>query len=149
MEGVQVKLDTYVVSTGKSHMTFTRATSPLERDAPSKVTVSRRHIFTGLGEALGMKTVRTGDPSFDERMVVRTKDAARVRGTIDETVRARILAMPASVTLRVDGRTAKVTWRGKEKESRTLDTALGLAAAVSKNTVPRQFVTGSPASEAL
>jgi len=132
VEGVPVRVDTFVVSTGKSHVTYTRVVSRPGNDVPAKITVSRRHFLTGFGESLGMKTVRTGDPSFDERMVVRARDPEAVRRVIDASVRARILELRPSVTVRIQDQTAKITWRGAEKDPRTLDAACRLAAAISR-----------------
>src|SRR5262245_44686886 len=44
VDGVQVKLDTFVVSTGKSHAVFTRVRSPLARPFPGKLALARRSL---------------------------------------------------------------------------------------------------------
>src|SRR5262249_37330715 len=46
VQGVPLRLDTYVVSTGKSHVTFTRARCELERPVSAKLTISPRTVFT-------------------------------------------------------------------------------------------------------
>jgi hypothetical protein len=65
-------------------------------------------------------------------MVVRARDPEVVRRVIDASVRARILELRPSVTVRIQDQTAKITWRGAEKDPRTLDSACRLAAAISR-----------------
>jgi hypothetical protein len=132
VEGVPVRLDTYVVSTGKTTVRFTRVTSRLEREVEDRISICRRSIFTGLGERFGRKTLRTSDPAFDRRMAARSRNPGRALRTIDEDFRTRLLEIQRRVQVKVDGASAVVTWHGGEKDPRTLDAACRLAAALSR-----------------
>jgi hypothetical protein len=74
-----VTLDTYVVSTGKTTMVFTRMRAPYVNPGGFRFTVYRKSIFTGLGKMLGMQDIEIGDEPFDQDFVVKGTDEARVR----------------------------------------------------------------------
>jgi hypothetical protein len=133
IEGLPIRFDTYVVSSGKQTVHYTRVASSLDRDAPAKISIAPRSPFTGFGERLGFSTVRTGDPGFDARMAVRSKDEGAARRMVDEDVRARSLEIGRRIQVKVDGRTAKVSWRGREKDPGALDAAGRLIAALRRS----------------
>lgn len=133
IEGESIRFDTYVVSSGKHSVVFTRVSSNLERDAPAKVSIAPRSFFTAIGERLGFSTVRTGDAAFDARMAVRSRNDALARRAVDEDVRARALEIGRRIQVKVGGRTVKVAWRGREKDPTTLDAAGRLIAALRRS----------------
>jgi hypothetical protein len=51
---------------------------------------------------------------------------------VDENVRARALEIARRIQAKVDGRTAKVAWRAREKDPQTLDAAGRLVAALAR-----------------
>lgn len=132
VEGAPVKLDTYVVSSGKHSVTFTRVSCTLLEAPRAKIRVGRRSFLTAIAERFGWKTVAMGDPVFDRTMAVRSKDADSARRTLDERVRARLLEIPKRVEVKIDGPSAKITWRGAEKEAIVLDAACSTAAALAR-----------------
>jgi hypothetical protein len=132
IDGVPFRLDTYVVSTGHSHTTFTRATSPLERPVAAKLTISPRTFLTAIGAAFGLKSIRTGDSAFDARMSLRSNAPREALALVDETVRSRLRALDRRASLVVDGKEAKVKWQGAEKDAAVLDAACELVSAVAR-----------------
>jgi hypothetical protein len=132
VQGVPFHLDTYVVSTGKSHVTFTRATCALEGQAAANCTITPRTIFTGFGEALGVKSIRTGDPAFDAKLSLRSKDPRGALALVDETVRSRLRALDRRASLVVAGKEAKLRWNGAEKDPAVLDAACEIVSAVAR-----------------
>lgn len=132
VEGVPFRLDTYVVSTGKSQTTFTRATCSLERPLAGRLSISPRTVFTAVGEALGRETLRTGDAGFDARASVRSKTPREALALVDETVRSRWRALDRRASLVVDGKEAKLRWHGAEKDAAVLDAACGLLCAIAR-----------------
>lgn len=133
IEGVPIRFDTYVVSSGKHSVVYTRVASSLDRDAPAKISIAPRSSFTSIAETFGFPTVSTGDRGFDARMAVRSKSDAAARRAVDEDVRARALEVARRIQVKVDGRTAKVAWRGREKDPSTLDAAGRLIAALRRS----------------
>jgi hypothetical protein len=80
-----VTLDVYVVSTGKTHQTFTRLRAPYVNPDGFRFTVRRRNLFDGIGSLLGLQDVSIGHAAFDEAFVVKATDEPQVR---------RLLRMP-------------------------------------------------------
>ena len=64
-----VTIDTYTVSTGKTHMTFTRFRAPYVNADGFRFKIYRRSFFSGMGKALGMQDVEIGEPQFDEAFI--------------------------------------------------------------------------------
>jgi len=77
--GWTLTLDTYVVSTGKVILTFTRMRAPYANPDGFRFTVYRKSIFSGLGKLLGMQDIEIGDPPFDEGFIVKATDEPAVR----------------------------------------------------------------------
>ena len=96
-----VTLDTYVVSTGKSTITFTRLRAPFVNRDGFRFTITRAGIFNPVARAFGFQDVEVGDAAFDEAFVVKTNDEPRVRTFLaDPDLRAK-LALQPKLTLSV------------------------------------------------
>ena len=90
-----VTLDTHTVSTGKSHITYTRMRAPYVNPEGLRFTVYRKGMFSELGKLLGMQDIEVGDPEFDEAFIVKGTDESRVRELLaDPEVRTLMLAQP-------------------------------------------------------
>jgi hypothetical protein len=90
-----ITLDTYTVSTGHSHMTYTRMRAPYVNPEGFRFTVYRKGLLTGLGKLLGMQDIEIGDSEFDEAFVIKGTDESRVRDLFgDRTVRTLVQAQP-------------------------------------------------------
>ena len=133
VEGVPIRLDTYVVSTGHAHVTYTRVQSRLPRPVHARVCVTPRTVFTGLGERLGRETIRTSDPTFDRAMAVRSKSRETALGAVDDAVRSRTLGIGRKVSMQVEGENLKIWWQGGESSPEILDAASRLAAALARS----------------
>ena len=90
-----VTLDTYVVSTGKSAITYTRMRAPYVNPDGFQFTIYRRGIFSDIGKWLGMQDVNIGDPQFDEAFIIKGNDEAKLRRLLaDARLRELISAQP-------------------------------------------------------
>ncbi|HJK91764.1 MAG TPA: hypothetical protein RMH26_13605, partial [Polyangiaceae bacterium LLY-WYZ-15_(1-7)] len=70
-----VRVDTYVVSTGKSSTTYTRARAAFPVGAGPVFRVYQQGMLASIGKALGTQDVTLGgDPAFDERFMVKCDD---------------------------------------------------------------------------
>jgi hypothetical protein len=132
LEGVAFRLDTFTVSTGKTQVTYTRVKSQLERRFPGKLLATRRTFLTPIGEAVGWKSIRTGDRSFDDRMVVRSKASEATLRALDDEVRLRLGALARSVNLQVADREVKVWWRNAERDPQALEAGCRLVATLAR-----------------
>ncbi|MEZ6194574.1 MAG: hypothetical protein R3F20_02435 [Planctomycetota bacterium] len=88
--GVPVVLDSYVVSHGKSSTTYSRASAPAP--TPHRLEVSRSHLFTAVGRALGMQDHLIGDEVYDEAFTIKGDDPEWVAAILDEPLRRAHLA---------------------------------------------------------
>lgn len=77
-----VTLDTYTVSTGKSHVTYTRMRAPYVNPDGFRFTIYRRGLFTGIAKFLGMQDVEMGEEHFDEAFVIKTNEEGRLRSLL-------------------------------------------------------------------
>src|SRR5215203_1488486 len=73
-----VTLDTYTVTTGHAHFTYTRMRAPYVNPDGLRFTVYRRSFFSELGKLLGMQDIEVGDPDFDEAFIVKGTDEFKV-----------------------------------------------------------------------
>ncbi len=88
--GRDVLVDHYTVSTGKSAQVFTRLRAAVPHAGALRLRVYPKHIFSGIGKALGFQDVPTGDADFDERFVVKANDERLARAWLTASVRAAI-----------------------------------------------------------
>ena len=63
----KVILDTYVVSTGQTTVTYTRAQAPYVARNDFTLRVTRRNIFTRIAELFGFCGLRVGDQEFERK----------------------------------------------------------------------------------
>ena len=96
-----VTLDTFVVSTGKSTIVFTRMRAPYVNRDGFRFTITRAGVFSPVARVLGFQDVEIGDAAFDKAFVVKTNDEPRVRTFLaDADLRAK-LALQPTLTLSV------------------------------------------------
>jgi hypothetical protein len=90
-----VTLDTYTVSSGHSHITFTRMRAPYVNPEGFRFTVYRKGFFSDLGKLLGMQDIEIGDAEFDEAFIIKGNDEIRVRDLFaNAKIRQLFLAQP-------------------------------------------------------
>ena len=86
-------LDTYVVSTGKTTMVFTRMRAPYVNPDGFRFTVYRKGLFSGIGKFFGMQDLEVGYPEFDDAFIIKGTDEGRVSQLFaNEKLRALISA---------------------------------------------------------
>lgn len=90
-----VTLDTYVVSTGKSTVTFTRMRAPYVNPDGFRFTVYQKGIFSEIAKWFGMQDVGVGYPEFDQAYVIKSNDEQKLRRLFsNENIRRLISAQP-------------------------------------------------------
>jgi hypothetical protein len=90
-----VTLDTHVVSSGKSHVEYTRMRAPYVNGDGFRFTIYRRGLFSNLGKWLGGQDIEIFDPEFDEAFIIKGTDEDKVRGLLlNSRLRALISAQP-------------------------------------------------------
>jgi len=91
-----ITLDTYVVSTGHSHVTFTRIRAPFVCRDGFRFAIYRKGLFSALGKRLGMQDIEVGHSlGFDEDFIIKGNDESKVRSLFaNPEIRALIEAQP-------------------------------------------------------
>jgi hypothetical protein len=90
-----ITLDTYTVSSGHSHVTYTRMRAPYVNPDGFRFTIYRKSLFSGLGKLLGMQDIEIGDQEFDEAFIIKGTDDFRVQKLFgDRKIRQLIHAQP-------------------------------------------------------
>lgn len=75
-----ITLDTYTVSSGHSHVTYTRMRAPFVSRDGFRFRIYRKGFFSGLGKALGMQDIEVGHSlHFDEDFIIQGNDESKVR----------------------------------------------------------------------
>lgn len=88
-------LDPYVVSTGKSTITYTRMRAPYVNPDGFRFTIYRKGIFTDIGKWLGMQDVTVGYEDFDRDFVIQGNDEQKLRRLFSsQKLRDLIAAQP-------------------------------------------------------
>lgn len=73
-------LDTYTISTGHSHVVYTRMRAPFVSRDGFRFLIYRKGFFSGLGKALGMQDIEVGQSlHFDEDFIIKGNDEHKVR----------------------------------------------------------------------
>ena len=90
-----VTLDTYTVSSGHSHVTYTRMRAPYVNPESFRFTIYRKGFVSDLGKILGMQDIEVGDPEFDEAFIIKGNDEGKVCGLFaDPKIRKMIQYQP-------------------------------------------------------
>jgi hypothetical protein len=75
-----ITLDTYTVSTGHSHQTFTRMRAPFVSRDELRFRIYRKTAFSDLGKMLGMQDIEVGHSAqFDEDFIIQGNDESKIR----------------------------------------------------------------------
>jgi hypothetical protein len=87
-----VRLDLYVVSSGKSSTTYTRARARFALGAGPRFRVYEEGFFSSLGKALGTQDLELGDPRFDAIFMVKGDDVEALRRAWTEPARHLLMS---------------------------------------------------------
>ena len=75
-----ITLDTYTVSTGHSHQTFTRMRAPFVSHDEFRFRIYRKTAFSDLGKMIGMQDIEVGHSAqFDDDFIIQGNDDSRIR----------------------------------------------------------------------
>jgi hypothetical protein len=96
-----VTLDTYVVSTGKSAITYTRLRAPYVNPAKFRFSVSQSNFFTGVAKWLGMQDLEVGHEEFDRDFVIKGNDEGKLRALFDSAKLREMLEVQPPISFTV------------------------------------------------
>lgn len=86
-----IVMDYFVVSTGKSAVTYTRVRTVFKNQSDFELKVSKEGVFSKIGKALGGQDVEIGDELFDEHYRIKSNDEDKTRRLLNTyEVKSRI-----------------------------------------------------------
>lgn len=95
-----VTLDTYTVSSGHSHVIYTRMRAPFVSRDGFRCRIHRKGLFSGLGKALGMQDIEVGHSlHFDEDFIIQGNDEFKVRSLFANPEIRRLIAEQPQIHL--------------------------------------------------
>ena len=96
-----VTLDTFVMSTGKSSIPFTRMRAPYVNPDGFRFKVYRAGLFTELGKILGMQDIEVGHSEFDRAFVIKANDSTKVHLLFGNAEIRQLLEAQPAISLEV------------------------------------------------
>ena len=96
-----ITLDTYVVSTGKVVMHFTRLRAPYVNPDRFRFTIYRRGLFSDIAKWLGMQDVVVGHEDFDRDFIIKGTEETKLRALFDNPRLRELIAAQPEIHLTV------------------------------------------------
>ena len=96
-----ITLDTYVVSTGKVVVHFTRLRAPYVNPDRFRFTVYRRGFFSDIAKWLGMQDVVVGHEDFDRDFIIKGTEETKLRALFDNPKLRELIAAQPEIHLTV------------------------------------------------
>ena len=134
VRGAQVKLDVYVVSSGKSSQTYTRVAADYVHGPGPKMKLSKHGFWQSIGKALGMQDIPTGDAAFDEGFVLKSDNVAVARRLWSDEARARMPALRDS-WITSKPRRLELTGYGRWEDAKLMTSAIELVGVLASTDI--------------
>ena len=96
-----VTLDTFVMSTGKSHIPFTRMRAPYVNPDGFRFKVYRSGVFTEIGKTFGMQDIEVGHSEFDRAYVIQGNHEEKVHLLFGNAEIRRLIEAQPSIRFEV------------------------------------------------
>ncbi len=96
-----ITLDTYVVSTGKTTVVFTRLRAPYVNPDHFRFTIYRRGLFSDIAKWLGMQDVEVGHEDFDRDFIIKGTEEGKLRALFDNARLRELIAAQPQIHLAV------------------------------------------------
>jgi hypothetical protein len=98
-----ITLDSYTVSTGKSHHHYTRFRAPYVNPDGFRFGIYRKNLFTPLAKWMGMQDIEVGHAEFDQAFVIQGNNDKQVKALFaDDSIR-KLIAVQPDVSFMVRG----------------------------------------------
>ncbi len=129
--GVEVAVDHYTVSTGKSSTTYTRVQAVAPGADELEIKLRKEGVVASMGKALGFGELVVGDAAFDARYFVRTNDDELARAWLQAGVRAALMATGSEYEVVLHKGRVKAQRVGIELVPARLEAAMRAVAALA------------------
>src|SRR5262245_57735320 len=96
-----VTLDTFVVSTGKTVVVFTRLRAPYVNPDGFRFTIYRRGVFSDVAKWFGMQDIEIGHPAFDRDFILKATDESKLKRLLAGPKLRQLIESQSNVKLTV------------------------------------------------
>ena len=96
-----ITLDTYVVSTGKTAIAYTRLRAPYVNPDGFRFTIYRRGLFSDIAKWLGMQDIEVGHEAFDRDFMIKGNDEGKLRALFESALLRELLEAQPQVLFTV------------------------------------------------
>ncbi len=97
----ELLLDTFAVSNGKSSTPCTRMRAPFINNDGLYFKVYRESVFSGNGRFFGMQDIQIGDPGFDDPLVVKGNNEAKIRQLLADPNLKKLIAEQSQISFEI------------------------------------------------
>lgn len=96
-----ITLDTHVLSTGKTHVTYTRLRAPYVNADKFRFSIYNRGFLSDITVWLGAQDVEVGHPDFDKAFIIKATDEAKARQLFANARLRELISAQPSIYLSV------------------------------------------------
>lgn len=96
-----ITLDNYVVSNGKTTVTYTRMRAPYVNPDGFRFTVYRKGLFSEIAKWLGMRDIAIGDEQFDKDFILKSNQEVKLRQLLSEPRIREMIALQPDIHFEV------------------------------------------------
>lgn len=96
-----ITLDNYVVSNGKTTVTYTRMRAPYVNPDGFRFTVYRKGLFSEIAKWLGMQDIAIGDEQFDKDFILKSNQEVKLRQLLSEPRIREMIALQPDIHFEV------------------------------------------------
>lgn len=121
-----IHLDTYTVSTGKSHITYTRMRVPFINPKKFLFKIYKKGVFSNIGKALGMQDVEIGYDYFDTDYIIKGNDERIIRRFFQNHGIRGLIEKQSRILLEIKENEGRFGPKFKENESELYFVSVGV-----------------------
>ncbi len=129
--GIEVTVDHFMVSTGKSSVIYTRVVAQAPGAQGLRLKLSTEGVLATVGKALGLGDLQLGDAAFDERFLVRGNDPAITAAWLSPKVRGALMESGREYGFALEDGAVKAQRTGLEHDPERLAAAMRAVAALA------------------
>lgn len=121
-----IYLDTYTVSTGKSHITYTRMRAPFINQKKFLFKIYRKGVFSNIGKAFGMQDIEIGYDYFDNDYIIKGNDELLIRRVFQNHELRDLIEKQKKILLEIKNNEGRFGPKFKDHESELYFICIGV-----------------------
>ena len=121
IEGVGINIDMYIVSSGNSHVEYSRISLTLSGDNHKDLCLTKESFFGKVGKLIGMQDIIVGRSDMDDQFIIKSSDDNYAKYILNSTVCAYLKQMSFKGSLKVENKQLTYTEVGIPRNDNKLD----------------------------